>query len=280
MGWTISGNLTAFETEAGGFLRARPAENSVPLTVTAALRRRGADAYGPRPPLFGWWREAPGADVAAAFLRTSPHPVLLTRGPARAATELAAAWPGEAPPGVRGDRETAQAFADAWRARTGTGATLERELRLYRLGGLTPRTPPPPGRARLARAADRALLLRWQRDFTAAIGEAPVDDDRAVDEAIALGGRTLWERDGEPVAMAGTTPDIAGTVRVVAVWTPPAFRGRGYAGGATAAATRAVLDAGTREVLLFADLANPVSNALYQHLGYLPVRDHVSLAFT
>jgi predicted GNAT family acetyltransferase len=31
-------------------------------------------------------------------------------------------------------------------------------------------------------------------------------------------------------------------------------------------------------VLLFADLANPTSTALYRRLGYRPVTDHVDIA--
>lgn len=282
MGWTITEDLTEFEAEAGRFLRDRPVENSVPITICAALRRRGPDAYGPLPPVFGWWRQDAGAPVAAAFLRTPPHPPLLTRGPRAAADELAAVWPGEAPPGVRGDREIAEAFGAAWHARTGAEVSVERRMRLYRLGQLTPRTPAPPGRARIAGPADRELLLRWSHEFVVDIGETPVDDERAVDDAVALGRRTLWEHDGEPVAMAGWAADEAdpaGTVRVIAVYTPPELRGRGYAGGATVAVSRAALDAGAHDVLLFTDLGNPVSNALYQRLGYLPVRDHVSLAF-
>ena len=33
------------------------------------------------------------------------------------------------------------------------------------------------------------------------------------------------------------------------------------------------------EVLLYTDLANPTSNALYQRLGYEPVNDSVQLLF-
>ncbi|MEU6851659.1 GNAT family N-acetyltransferase [Actinacidiphila alni] len=281
MGWTITDDLTAFETEATAFLRTRPMENSVPITVTAALRRRGPDAYGTQPPLFGWWRPEPGADVAAVFLRTPPHPPLLPRGDTAAARELAALWPTDALPGVRGDKETAETFGAAWRERTGAEVTVERVLRLYRLGTLTPRDPAPPGAARTATAADRDLLLRWQHDFAVDVNEPPVDDERAVDDAIARGARTLWEHDGEAVAMAGSAADPAdaGTVRVLAVYTPPARRGRGYAGAVTTAVSRAARAAGARDVVLFADLANPVSNALYRHLGFAPVRDHVTLGF-
>ena len=72
---------------------------------------------------------------------------------------------------------------------------------------------------------------------------------------------------------------VTGMVRVGSVYTPPAVRGRGYAGAVTAAVSRAARDAGVREVVLFTDLANPTSNALYQRLGYRPVEDRVTFSF-
>lgn len=46
----------------------------------------------------------------------------------------------------------------------------------------------------------------------------------------------------------------------------------------TAACTlAALLDA--EHVVLFTDLANPTSNAIYQQIGYVPVRDHKVIRF-
>ena len=47
----------------------------------------------------------------------------------------------------------------------------------------------------------------------------------------------------------------------------------------TAAVSQAALGAGVREVVLYTDLANPTSNALYQRLGYRPVEDRVIFSF-
>jgi predicted GNAT family acetyltransferase len=66
---------------------------------------------------------------------------------------------------------------------------------------------------------------------------------------------------------------VAGQIRVAPVFTPAHLRGRGYAGAVTAEVSRAALSAGAAEVLLFADLANPTSNALYQRIGYRPIAD-------
>jgi predicted GNAT family acetyltransferase len=79
--------------------------------------------------------------------------------------------------------------------------------------------------------------------------------------------------------MAGAQRPAAGVVRVGPVYTPPEHRGRGYGAAVTAAVSQAALDAGAAGVVLFTDLANPTSNALYERLGYRPVEDRVVLSF-
>ncbi|MEU8438766.1 GNAT family N-acetyltransferase [Streptomyces sp. NPDC029216] len=64
------------------------------------------------------------------------------------------------------------------------------------------------------------------------------------------------------------------------VYTPSHLRGRGYASAVTAAVTQDALNNGADNVLLFTDLANPISNALYQYLGYRPVADFVNCRFS
>jgi predicted GNAT family acetyltransferase len=101
-----------------------------------------------------------------------------------------------------------------------------------------------------------------------------------VDDRISYGGLTLWEVDGQAVSMAGVTRIEAGAARVAPVYTPPELRGRGYGAAVTAAVTRAALDAGADDVVLFTDVTNPTSNALYERLGYRPVQDRSVLEFT
>jgi predicted GNAT family acetyltransferase len=135
---------------------------------------------------------------------------------------------------------------------------------------------PPVCRAGARAGAGRLRPRAW---FGAFLSEshtlAHPDIGKAVDERVGYGGMTLWEADGVPVSMAGVTRQVAGMIRVAPVYTPPGYRRRGYAGAVTAAVTQAALDAGAGEVLLFTDLANPTSNALYQRLGYHPVEDRV-----
>jgi predicted GNAT family acetyltransferase len=62
-------------------------------------------------------------------------------------------------------------------------------------------------------------------------------------------------------------------VRITLVYTPPSFRGRGYASACVAALSASLLASGRKFCFLFTDLANPTSNSIYQKLGYRPVCD-------
>jgi predicted GNAT family acetyltransferase len=71
----------------------------------------------------------------------------------------------------------------------------------------------------------------------------------------------------------------AGVARVGPVFTPPEHRRHGYGAAVTAACTRDALERDADDVVLFTDLDNPTSNAIYQRLGYLPVSDHAVVRF-
>jgi predicted GNAT family acetyltransferase len=68
---------------------------------------------------------------------------------------------------------------------------------------------------------------------------------------------------------------MLGTARIGPVYTRPGHRGRGHGAAVTAAAARLASEGGADEVLLFTDLDNPTSNALYARLGFVGVGDVV-----
>jgi RimJ/RimL family protein N-acetyltransferase len=278
MGWHTTTNADEFLGTAGDFLRTRPVENTVPLTVAATVRDRGPHHYAAGNPLFGWFTDDSGA-VTGAFLQTPPWPLLLTVVPDGSVPALADLLADRPLPGVNALTADAEAFAEQWCARTGAQAAKGRQSRLFRLDRLTP-PDPPPGAARVAGPDDRPLLIDWIHAFHRDIGEPSRSVEDLVDDKLSHRGLTLWEVDGTPVAMAGTTRPEAGMVRVLAVYTPRELRRHGYGGAVTAAVTRAALDAGADDVVLFTDLANPTSNALYQRLGYRPVEDRSLVEFT
>jgi GNAT superfamily N-acetyltransferase len=278
MTWTLTEDLDSYLADVGDFLGSKPVVNTIQLSVLAILRARGGSAYG-SPPLFGWWR-SPGGQVGGAFLVTPPFPVLLTGVAEPAARALAAALAARQAllAGVNAELGPAAAFATAWSELTGAESRVHRRSRLFRLAGLVPPSPWPPGSARVAVAADRDRLEAWLGAFHREVGElGHVPGD--VEDRLSYGGLTLWESDGIPVALGGVTRTVAGVARVGPVYTPPGQRNRGYGAAVTAAVSQATLDAGADQLVLFTDVANPTSNALYPRLGYRPVRDTVVLSF-
>jgi hypothetical protein len=268
MTWHVTADLDEFEDAAGDFLLADPVRNTVLLTVAASLRVSGADAYGDAPPYFGWYDNA---GVQAVFLRTPPFQAVVSDASEDAIQSLIEILTDV--PGVNGPTDSMSAFRAAWHAATGREAKVGSNRRLFRLEDLTPPQSMPSGSARLAGPADRDLLSQWFSAFAEDVGDPlTVDAARAVDRRLENGEMLLWEVGGVPVSLAGATRPIAGVARIAPVYTPAVLRGRGYAGAVTTAMSRCVLDAG-HEVILFTDLANPTSNALYQRLGYRPIGD-------
>lgn len=273
MTWQLTSDVELFEEHAGEFLRSAPVRHTVLLTVVATLRAKGLRVYGDQDPIMGWWT-SPAGRVDGAMLQTPPYPLTLTEVPSAAVPAAAQAladrgWRGQVNL-LAGD---IPAFTGVWRSRVGGAMTTGMRTRLFRLETLTPPAPLPAGGARQAGPADRPVLLDWFSDFYDYIGERPSDVGRVLDDRLTDDGITIWESAGGPVAMATRSRFEAGMVRIQYVYTPPVHRGQGFGGAVTAAATRNALDAGASEVVLFTDVANPTSNALYTRLGYRPIED-------
>ncbi|MDT5110510.1 MAG: hypothetical protein QOE20_2400 [Mycobacterium sp.] len=186
-------------------------------------------------------------------------------------------------PAVRGTPSTAAAFSQAWTEATGTTATASFAETLYRLDELVP-----PhgvvGQSRLAGHADAELLVGWLDAFfvEAFDSESNPEVSRGVLATIAeaRGRVVLWTANGAPVAMARVHGTLLGMSRIGPVYTPPEHRGHGYGAAVTAEAVRHAQRKGARDVVLFADVANPASNRIYRRVGFVPVADHVQYAFS
>jgi uncharacterized protein len=129
--------------------------------------------------------------------------------------------------------------------------------------------------------ADRELAERWFIDFSMeALGEADFPEiQKSVNRRIREGTLYLWE-DGRPVSMAGCGRPLAHGVAVGPVYTPPEFRCQGYATACVATLSSQLLAQGWQYCNLFTNLANPISNAVYQRIGYQPVADYTEYDFT
>ncbi|MFJ3671957.1 GNAT family N-acetyltransferase [Streptomyces sp. NPDC090106] len=277
-GWQITEELEEFVAAAEDFLRAEPDRHNTPLTILDRLRRRGSEGV-----VFGW-TEGDGGEVGAVFYRLGTGRVTVTPvGPEQAdALAVRLVGLGERACGVTADHDSATAFAEAWRRRTGAEAVRDWRGRLHRLDALVPPERMPEGR--VAARAGHEQVVCWCRQFCVDVGERATVDllDSGAWEASRFADKhfTFWETpDGTPVSMAGSTGLVGGMVRVDPVSTPAHLRGHGYAAAVTVEVTRAALAAGAEEVVLFTDPGNPTSNALYRRIGYVPLCEYTGYAF-
>jgi len=269
------GSCDEFRAIAEPLYRRDPVANTIELTVLCAPTLP-EDSL-----LLTVWD---GSKLAGAAIQTPPYPLacnaitvvtvdLVASEVLRVRPELS---------GVRGVSGTAFAFAEAWRALTGRVGRVSVEERLYRLGTLRPPAGAA-GSARTAGADDRAVLVDWIEEFFVETFGHDRDEQagaRFVEAATAKGDRfVLWTVDGEPVSMAMLRAPAADVSRIGPVFTPAERRARGYGSAVTAAAAELAHRTGTADVVLFADLANPVSNAIYQRIGFEAVADSVRIDF-
>jgi predicted GNAT family acetyltransferase len=278
MGWQFTISVHDFADAAAGFLAADPERHSVALTTIESVR--SGVRWSDEAMHFGWWSDR--GRVRAAAILTPPNPLVLFEVPEVAARDLVSSLRARdaAVTIVNGEPAEAETFARIWLEGTQSSSVHLMGQRLYRLEQFRDPDRPAPGHGRLAAEADLDLVTAWYADFHTEAYAEPVTIDQLRETAsrrINLGLLWLWEDDGTPVAMAARNPTTAGVARLGPVFTPPVSRGRGYGTAVTAACTRDALDAGARGVVLFTDLANPTSNAIYQAIGYRPITDRVLL---
>jgi GNAT superfamily N-acetyltransferase len=225
-----------------------------------------------------------GPDLVGSALRMPPYPLIAGAIPVDLADDFADFLLGIASrlDGVTGDRQSAEAFAAAWSQRTHCRVTEAMAMRLFRLGTLL--VPDVPGRMRLAEPDDAELLGPWHEEFMAeAMDHLPQDSDHVAEVRAQIergNAHVLWEVDGVPVSWAAAGPPVHAMTRIGPVYTPPEHRGHGYAAAVTAAVSTWARTEGAVEILLYTDLSNPTSNAVYQRIGFVPVLDATELAFT
>jgi len=279
MTWTLTDSIETYAAAVMPLLNAEPERYTVLISVLSGLVEHGPNLYGAGPPVLGWWSR--DGMVSAAVLQTPPHPVQVTSLPAEAVEPLAVALAASHADGITqilGAEPDATALAQALASATGRRFGVEMRQRLYRLGELTPPDPMPEGAARVATSDDIELAYRVDEAFAAETGQRPASAT-LIESRLKAGRLVLWEVAGHPVSAAGLSALVGGVARIGQVYTPPEHRNRGYGAAVTVAATRLAFDYGAKSAILFTDLANRTTNALYARLGYEPVEDKVVIAF-
>lgn len=174
-------------------------------------------------------------------------------------------------PGVIGPAALVERFVQLWPESSQLGA----HQRIYALREVV--WPRAEGAMRPVQSGDEETLFQWLSHFHHEALPFENFDVAATrrDAAGRIGQNTtfFWVVKDVPVAMAALARPTENGICVNAVYTPVDQRGRGYAAGLVAAISAEGLRRGKSFCMLYADLANPTSNRIYQRLGYRPVVD-------
>ncbi|MCL2565277.1 MAG: hypothetical protein FWE24_05630 [Defluviitaleaceae bacterium] len=167
------------------------------------------------------------------------------------------------------------AFADAYVFYVNTWHKKKCE-RLYTLSNCISADILLQGHLRLAAEKDLAFIPYWREDF---LGNKNISDDyEGYRGMISAKNLYILEDEGIPVSMGRIDQKLENICGLGLIYTPSYFRSKGYGTAITAHISKLCLDEGCTCALI-ADLANPVSNSIYQKIGYKPVCDMIEIGF-
>jgi len=171
------------------------------------------------------------------------------------------------PPGVFAERGLANRFTEAYHK--SADIKPHHSLSLMRIDSLADyRTVP--GCCRLLQESDMFFVPYWEHAFSE---ECRVhvfsiqENTERIRTRIGKDTHFIWE-DRVPVSQAVHGRNTPNGAIISWVYTPPHFRGRGYATTVVAELTRSLLERGKLFCCLFADADNPISCGIYRRLGY------------
>ena len=172
-------------------------------------------------------------------------------------------------PSVLGADDTSKWFVEAAAKH---GRRFDRRIpQTIHLLDHSPQCPDSAGSTRIARKGDNEIVFQWLQAF---VREAVPEDDLPTREEAA--SRIKHQRvyicchNDQPVAMSCVGRVLERGVAISSVYTPPEFRGHGYAGAATAAIVREAFSRGFEYTYLFTDDGNPASQRCYARIGFRP----------
>ncbi len=244
----------------------RPALEREEVKHNVILANLGRLALDPPADLLRWTLGAPGA----CAVQTPGYPIVLGELTSAQCRALADATSVLDYPGVVGPDLTALWFAE--RA-IELGLTFLEPIpqQIHALRD-KPNYPGAPGYARAIGPADVELFADWTIAFLhEAVPHGPLPSRQRLAQIATEGRHLFWIVGGEPVSTAGIVRRTRHAAAIAGVYTPPALRGRGYAGSVTAAVVERIFAEGKGAACLYTDLRNPASNRCYAKIGFKPL---------
>ena len=215
---------------------------------------------------YGWTLGSP----SQCAVMSAGWPIVLADLEQEQCQRLAEATIQVAYPGVVGPDLTARWFAE--RATELGHAFLDPIPQQIHALSEPPRYPGAPGSARSVAPDDAEVFADWLLAFNAeATPQDLMPSRERLAKVVTEGRHMFWTVDGEPVSVAGIVRRTRICGSIGAVYTPPALRGRGYAGSVTAAVVERLFAEGKTTACLYTDLRNPYSNRCYAKIGFRPI---------
>jgi ribosomal protein S18 acetylase RimI-like enzyme len=251
----------SFLAHAERWLSRREAEHNIILSV-AYLLADGERLFN-APSYFGVVETEDG--VVGCALCPPPDGLYLTPMPLAAVPAVVEQLRITHPriPEVIGPEDVAEEFARLWRPGQWS---LHCRMWRYSLERLNAPKRAAPGRLRPGDSGDLAIIDEWANAYGREMA-TKVDVGSFFRRMVERGSLYLWD-DGGPrcvVTASGLTKNGA---RISSVYTPPQFRGNGYAENAVAGVTGRILESGRRFCVITADVDDPAPNTIYRRLGF------------
>jgi uncharacterized protein len=139
-----------------------------------------------------------------------------------------------------------------------------------------------PGHCRPLMESDLFYTPYWERSFGEECKVEFYDiptHTQSLTKRIGKDTHYIWE-DGIPVSQAVHGRSTENGAVVNGVYTPPHYRGKGYASSVVAELSQLLLNRGNKFCCLFADAENPISCGIYRKLGYVDQCVFDELRFT
>jgi len=267
MKFTKYDNLESFGTDTLEVLLENEVQNNLPVSFIYNEQKRDTSDW-----LLATVKDEAGGIVLTAACTPPFNIVMYETGnkPNDAAIRLLSdeiKSMGVTLPGVLAEQGLARRFAEAHVGAGGFHRNMSMNImRLDKVNEIEKA----PGLCRPLREDDLFYVPYWERAF----GEDCKIEVNSIQENIErlrkrLGKDThlIWE-DGYPVSQAANERNTQNGGGVGWVYTPPHYRGKGYATAVVAKLSQDLLDRGNKFCFLFADAENPVSCGIYRKMGY------------
>lgn len=173
-------------------------------------------------------------------------------------------------PGITGDPQTAEMFAEAYSKKRGISYQTEMTMESYHCPKVI-RPENVPGEIQRATLGDSDTVAAYLAGFLKDAFNSSVEVGTQMSKAqtmIGTGNLYLWLVNGKPVSMANISHRSSRHARINAVFTPDSHRKNGYA-SAIVAELCVIIHSEGLVPMLYADIINSDSNKVYKNIGFI-----------